>query len=310
MIPLPKQLSKIRAFSLLEILVATAVLAILVVVLASATNAALSTVRRASGKMDQISSARAGFDLLTATLSQATLNTYWDYATNAAGNPEKYVRRSDLHFLIGQGPVAGQSAFFQSPLGRSANANPDGVLNAVGYWVQFGDDSTWKPSHVQASRPRYRLMQGLQPTENLSVFRQSGDAWKNALQNAALPIAENVIAMVLWPRLPAAQDALGTQLSADFLYDSRGGMPVQAAQLPPQVQVVMIVIDEATAARLEAGGTEPDAIREALENRFQEVANFDDDLRQVKEKLDAARISYRVLSAPVTLRESKWSKVP
>lgn len=292
---------------------ATTVLAILVVLLASVTSTSISTVRRASGKMDQISSARAGFDLLTTTLSQATLNTYWDYATNSSGTPEKYVRRSDLHFLIVPGSVSGQSVFFQSPLGRSANAGPDGVLNAVGYWVEFGNDDAWRPSHVQTSRSRYRLMQGVQSAENLSVFKQSGNSWQSALQDvpvSAFPIAENVIAMILWPRLPAAQDATGARLSTDFLYDSRDGTPVQSSQLPPQLHVVMIVIDEVSAAKLEAGGAEPAQIKSALNGRFQNVAQFEQDLSAVKAALDEARISYQVLSAPVTLRESKWSKTP
>lgn len=283
----------------------------MVVLLASAMNAALGTVRRASGKIDQISSARAGFDLLMATLSQATLNTYWDYATNA-GNLE-YKRASDLHFIIEPGSISGQSVFFQSPLGRSTSQGAEGLLNAVGYWVEFGDDSAWRPAHVETKRFRYRLMQGVQPAEALTVFKQTNDAWKDAVQEVpehALPIAENVVALILWPRLPTAQDSSGTLLGSDYLYDSRDGLSVQSAQLPPMLQATIIVIDEASAIRLESGASEPTLIKNTLNGKFQNVAQFDTDLSEVKAAFDAERINYQILSVPVTLRESKWSKTP
>ncbi|XHR30547.1 MAG: prepilin-type N-terminal cleavage/methylation domain-containing protein [Chthoniobacteraceae bacterium] len=298
-----------RGFTLLEVLVASAILMLMVVLLASAIGTALATVRRSNSKIDQFAATRAGFDSLTAILSQATLNTYWDYDNPTT--PTNYIRKSDLHFLItnttGDG---GQSVFFQAPLARSGSTIPLGVLNAVGYWVEFGDD-TWKPGHVIINRPRYRLIQGIQPTESLAIFTNTTATWINGIKSIptpAFPLADNVIALILWPRRPTAQDSAGTELTADYTYDSRTGTDIQKAQLPPSVQVTMIVIDEASAIRITSGNTEPAVIQNALKNRFRDVTQYQTDLDAVKSALTTARINYLVLSSPVTLRESKWSQ--
>jgi uncharacterized protein (TIGR02599 family) len=306
-------------FSLLEVMVATAVLSILVAVLGSAMLYSVSTVNRAEAKIDQFGAARAGFDRLTATLSQATLNTYWAYDDPNA--PQKYERRSDLHFLIAKPdalpaspnarPNWGQSVYFQAPLSRGGVGGANGLLNAVGYWVAFEENKAWRPDHVTSQRPRYRLMQGVERTENLSVFNSTTPNWANNLRapsTGAFPLAENVVALLIWPRLPIAQDPNGTTLSGNFLYDSKNGTPIQRAQLPPMLQITLVVIDEASAARMENGIQEPPAIVNALSNRFLDPAKYEQDLQSVQSEFAIKGIQHLVLSAAVPLRESKWSK--
>lgn len=296
--------TKLRScgFTLIEVLVASAVLALLVVLLASATSSTLSTVQRAQAKIDQFSAARAAFDRISSAISQATLNTYWDY--DDPSNPVRYERKSDLHFLVQPGPAHGQEIFFQAPLEGS------GRLNAAGFWVEYGGDGAWKPDHVATERHRYRLMQAIQPTADLSVFSEPGSGWVDSLRTVtggAFPLADNVLAVILWPRRPSAQDPSGTALTGNFSYDSRSATGPQRAQLPPALDLVMIVTDEATASRMENGSAEPDAVKNALQNRFQSVADFETDLLEVRRALDSKGINHRVFSAPVTLRESNWS---
>jgi uncharacterized protein (TIGR02599 family) len=172
------------------------------------------------------------------------------------------------------------------------------------------NENVWRPPHVSVPRWRYRLMQGIQPAEQLSVFTEPDEAWKDSLcdpAQAAFPLAENVIAMVVWPRLPLSQDETGTGISSDFLYDSRAPTGIQAGQLPPEIQVTLIVIDEASAARLDRGSLEPEAIADALQDRFLKVSDFEGDLAAVQSSLNEAGVNYLVLSSPVVLRESKWS---
>jgi uncharacterized protein (TIGR02599 family) len=295
------------AFTLVEVLVSSAVLAMLLAMLAWVTTFSLSTTGRAEAKIDQFAAARAGFERLTTTLSQATLNTYWDYDNPAA--PTKYVRKSDLHFLLESAPRSGQAVYFQAPLARGAQEGTTGLLNAVGYSVDL-NENVWRPNHVTQPRWRYRLMQGIQPAENLTVFNDPSKNWKTALADpaqAAFPLAENVIAMVLWPRLPLSQDASGAQLTSNFLYDSRVGTPIQSGQLPPEIQVTLIVIDEASAVRLDQGSIEPKAVTDALNGRFVRVADFANDLAAVQNSLTTAGVNHLVLSGSVVLRESKWS---
>jgi uncharacterized protein (TIGR02599 family) len=117
-----------------------------------------------------------------------------------------------------------------------------------------------------------------------------------------------VVALLLWPRLPVAQDPKGTALSDNFLYDSKNGTPIQKAQMPPMIQITMVVIDEASAARLENGVEEPGAIVDALGKRFEDPAKFEADLQSVQTQFASKGVQHLVLSAAVPLREGKWSK--
>jgi uncharacterized protein (TIGR02599 family) len=126
----------------------------------------------------------------------------------------------------------------------------------------------------------------------------------------ATPVADNVIALIIRPQDPAASPP---DITANFAYDSRLGatanpQPVTANQLPPNLNVTMIVIDEASAKRFENSTQEPSIISSALDGKFQKVENYQADLDSLKNTLGAARIQYRVFETAVPLRESKWTK--
>ena len=134
-------------------------------------------------------------------------------------------------------------------------------------------------------------------------------------------VAENVIALVVWPRRSEQDDPLGTTLTDDYTYDSRttaawgGGspprQPVQAHQLPPTVLLAMVVIDEESARRLEDAGDQRTEIEAALAGLFQNtpgsVEKYTADLKELESRLQGKRIGYRVFFTTVSLRESKWS---
>ena len=120
-----------RGFTLVELMVGIVISIILVGVLLAVMTQLSTTVRTVGNKIDAFQGAEAAFDLMTQTLSDATLNTYYDYDSSSA--PTTYLRRSDLHFLVEQNsnlPTAfpnanansGQSVFFQSPAGYSNNS--------------------------------------------------------------------------------------------------------------------------------------------------------------------------------------------
>jgi uncharacterized protein (TIGR02599 family) len=337
-----------RAFTLIELLVGMVVAVIMVGIMLAVFNQASVTIRTTAGKMDAFQSAQAGFDIMTQRLSDATLNTYYDYDSQTA--PTTYLRHSDLHFYIGQNgnsylqgllPAAnansGHSIYFQSPLGYSngsANyANTPGLLNACGYFIEFGPETTYWPTLFSGGatltpRYRYRLMQAIQSTENNGIYGdQEGTAaevsptWITALNKIALPIAENVIAMVIWPRQDPAADPVGNLISTDYQYNSRQGFPLPAAatgttaaiqseQMPPILQLTMVAIDEASAIRLQNGATAPLVIEQALQNRFTDVTKYGTDIAVVEAVLIANHIRYQVFTTSITLRESKWSATP
>ena len=399
-----------RGFTIVEMMVSCVVLALLLTILLSATNHATSAVTHASGQIEAFSAARAGLDTMTLSLSQATLNSYLDYYDNSGTSrsgyalahsgstqgfvPLRYGRVSDLVFLIRQrgavgsnsGTGSGQEIYFITPQAYSTHADyqsTQGLLNACGYFIQYGNSGSFSPSLITtgAGRNRYRLMQALQPTETLQIANYlsaqgtnhtgtdpsiwkatpgTGSAgWAESVKASAIPLADNVIAMIIWPRLSASDEAASGAFSqsgaaalspgssiggrawsgstsgiSDFSYDTQfATLPVAATnsrwagggsvyvqypwvnQLPPRLQVTLVVIDEASAARIESqknGGPqaneEPSVIVNALAKApFNMASKFQTDMDALTKELANNHINYRVLTTTIPLRESKWS---
>jgi uncharacterized protein (TIGR02599 family) len=319
----------------MELIVAMAVFVVMMGLVMSIIGQMSGIWKYSSRQIEAFQSARAAYDLMTYSLSQATLNTYLDYAdannswmteANASTfSPKRYIRRSELRFLsaaAGSGPVpgtagTGQAVFFQAPLSYTESAayeNMESLLNICGFYVEFGSDQAYLPDHVPASsaKYRYRLMQLLVPTEQNNVYRDgTGNGWFSDHVSQARPIADNIIAVVIRPRDPSAGDdeAPNDAYGYDSAYQAMNDpQPVQAHQLPPMVEVVMIAIDGDSALRIDNGSTEPAQITTALEGRFEDRSRFEDDLSGVKAALTAAQIEYRVFSGVIPLRESNWSK--
>ncbi len=178
-------------FSLMEVLLSTAILAIIMVGLMTAMGTVQRTFVTSRGKTHEFREARQAFELLTRTLSQATLNTYWDYyyagtksnvppATGSSA-PSGYVRQSELQFLVGAAadlvskkatPAThpGHAIYFQVPAGLMADGRSAGtLLNARGYAVRFGSDEENRPPFLReydiATHWRYQLVEYRPPSE-------------------------------------------------------------------------------------------------------------------------------------------------
>ncbi len=308
-------------FTLIELLVGMAVLSLLMVILLGVINQTSTVVRKTHAQVEAFQGARAAIDLMTRTLSQATLNTYWDYynsnderrsPANASWfKPAKYDRASDLHFLIEANPTYGQQIYFQSPLGVTQDAQQaqtQGLLNACSYYVDFGGNANFRPDFIsKKERFRYRLMQAVQPTESMTTYLDTTSKWKEKVSDSAWPIAENIIALVIWPRLSLAEDPRGISISSNYLYDSRNGPKVQKSQLPPAIQITVIAIDETSAIRMEAGSSEPAAIAQALSGKFANPVAFQEDLKAISASLTDHHIGFEIFTSVIPIRESKWS---
>ena len=89
-----------RAFTILELLVSMAVLMLLAVLSQQILGSTATAWKSHKARLGAFEGARAAFDSLTSRLSQATLNTYWDYDNPA--QPQRYLRQSELHFITGK----------------------------------------------------------------------------------------------------------------------------------------------------------------------------------------------------------------
>jgi uncharacterized protein (TIGR02599 family) len=184
------------AFTLLEVLLSSALIVLVMVFLLASVDQTRRTINSTTARMNQFQAARAGFEAMTRNLSQATLNTYWDLDFNGSV-PIRYRRQSDLHFVMDRAANLGlptsspakyptHSVFFEAPLGQTTTPSPtnaaqrkygslNNLLSVVGYYVEWNEDTS-NPAFIAdlpdrvPKRFRYRLMEVIQPAEYNMVY--------------------------------------------------------------------------------------------------------------------------------------------
>jgi uncharacterized protein (TIGR02599 family) len=197
-----------RGFTLIELLVSMTFLVILMLVVTQVVGIVQRTWVRSNSRVSQFREARTAFDVISRTLSQATLNTYWenefDPLRTSLGQQinraKNYVRQSELQFISGptatvlQGAAGnaanypGHAVFFQAPLGvtrlvlatDAQAANTENMVNLLcgrGYFVEWGDDQPYRPPFLNGMntvpiRQRLRLME-YSPTAEMNRIYDS-----------------------------------------------------------------------------------------------------------------------------------------
>ncbi len=266
------------------------------------------------------------------------------------------------------------AVFFQAPTGFTGQTTGTGatvarkyrslsnLLSVVGYYVKWGVDEN-VPAFVKphvSDKYRYRLMEAVQPSESFSVnntlaFPKATD-WIHAavglkalpsstdpnapkgMQNSSRPLAENIIALIVLPKL-SDKDTAAPFLSPNYEYDSRpadsAGKPKlrkdiadgsneyrQFNQLPPVVRVTIVAIDEASAARQQdLTKTVAPKWTDGLFTTASKEEDLAKDLGDPEEpgtntliyRLNppagsaGRRMNYRIYTMDVVIRGSKWS---
>ena len=263
-----------QGWTLAEVLVSTTILAVLAVMMAEAMNMTQRSwlVSRSAALMQQTVDSATG--TLSRQLRLATLQARPGYDTTL----NKLVPASDLHFVCGPAAellpelsgASGDAVFFQLP---ASNGSLQRVLQACGFFVQYGGDEFWRPSFLSAipSQRRFRLLQFHQPASSLTLFQPSsvlGDPsllsqltsrsdlyhWFTqpigdgaTFKSSVSVVAENVLAMIV-QATPSAQRC----------YDSRRYQWEPAAtdaalsrhQLPDTMEITLVMTDEASWSRL------------------------------------------------------------
>jgi uncharacterized protein (TIGR02599 family) len=238
--------------------------------------------------------------------------------------------------------------FFQAPAGYVDDAinfgGMENLLNTWGYYIEYNADTippflqplaTAQPARISL-RNRWRLMEYMQPSNRLTIYSKTsgnpdytGHEWfLDGLSLTPPPthvLAENIIAMVLLPKLSQTEDPTGIKLAPTYDYDST--VDTTAAnpsadpelnpknQLPPVVQVSLVAIDEASAVRMSADDV--NNLTAELESLFSKASQFETDLRKdptassdasLESYLIKHKINYRIFTANVSLRGAKWSR--
>lgn len=241
----------------------------------------------------------------------------------------------------GSARTPGHAVFFQAPLGISNDptlVGLDRLLCARGYFVQFSSDATWVPSFIPATefKHRYRLMEYSPPAEMNSIyaaataadgriastwFDKAGSTATSSSSGAAAtipitrPVADNIIALIVSPRreprdnLEQEGPTGPTQIAPLYSYDSSNPGPAQHL-LPPMVKIVLIAIDDKSAIRLEelsGGSASTPPLGDTINPILADAAQLDAQVAQIVAMLQTQKLNYRVFTATVPLRGSKWS---
>ena len=202
MFPERRRVRRSAGFTLVELLVSITVLAVILLVSTQVFGGMRTVIARTSNQVAEFREARSAFETMTRRIPQATLNAYDDLdpataTSGSTGTASAYTRASELRFisgnaaaLIGNSGTTGtlphptQALFFQAPLGYSNSSSQSGtsspnlvgliqLLNTCGYFIEWNSDQSLRPAFLPASIPlrwRYRLMEMIEPTENLSVY--------------------------------------------------------------------------------------------------------------------------------------------
>lgn len=141
-------------------------------------------------------------------------------------------------------------------------------------------------------------------SEDLQVFETASGDWIDD-SGEAIPVAENIIALVIWPREDGDPPV---RVLDGYAYDSRDDTRAVAInQLPPVIEIAVVSVDERSAER--AGAALQSIVQDASSGLFQSTPSgrFADDLTEFESRLTASGLEVRSAVSAVPVREARWS---
>lgn len=184
-------------FTLVELLVSMAVLALLMVIIMDMLNRTQKTVTRQQARAEEFKEARAALESISRSLSGAVMNSYWAYGDYSVAGKVNYTRQSDGHFVAGPGALLrggdqnapGHAMFFQSSEGQvrlpgstTGLGDPYNLVTCMGYYVHYDTDKNTAPQFIEDRREtlhkekwRFRLMELRVPPEKSILYSSSLD---------------------------------------------------------------------------------------------------------------------------------------
>lgn len=295
-------------FTILEMFVATIILAVVIVLLAQTLNFVSTAWSQGEKQVQRRESGRAILDFITPELQAAMLPV----------NPQDL---KNLQFVVNPKALSDDylnpsAIFWQAPIATDTRM---GEIAEVGYFIQWE-----KPSPTAPPVPnlyRYFLEPVLEQGTKLSVDPDyiynwtdkwdgaTGDRMKSLLRNKSALFAENVVGF--WVRcLDAKGEVIKTKADgssfADQSYDSRKGYKwadgkKDASALPASVELSFALLDSQSARRLN------DTLKDHLITLSRQVTNAADftDKAMKQNELTPIRSDLRPYTTTIYLQNSQ-----
>lgn len=312
------------------------ILAMILLVITSVIGQAQRTWKSATSRLSQFREARQAFDTVSRNLRQAMINSYGDYLPRdtpfTPPPPPFIIRNADLGIrfdratsvVSGSSTAAelpGSAVVFQAPLGLTADEDYRPLKNLLcvrGYFVRFGSDEQFLPYGLRSrlqERFRYRLIEYAPPTETNPVYVAGGKGeWTTISESAGgdymRVVANNVLALVLAPTFndgavgnaptelgQSVQDPVYSFNSFELAeYNQRSTLH----RMPSSTQVIMVAVDDESAARMLTGEASPDILRKAGAE-FTNPQTIDRDVTTLRAYMNSQRYNFRIFSSNVFL---------
>jgi prepilin-type N-terminal cleavage/methylation domain-containing protein len=330
--PIPSTWSRRDGLTLLEILLSTAILAIVLLAIAATMSSMQNIWVHLREKSDQYRATRLAIDTVANRLSSATLAPRWTFDEKATGNSDKFVRDSDLHFVCGpadqlltNGTYSGSAVFFQAPLGEHIEEKGVEPYDQRPAFLREHHD-------LAPERLRFRLMEFREPAHLLPIFQaKSNTETESKLSSAASQdqlyswfrepirhgvakdrhvsvVADNVLAILLTPDDPGS-DLSAPLVGADDVYDSRrfqfqsddNVVKLSRNRLPPVLQLTVIAMSEDAWVKMtdDEIGSMASELRAMLVDRFKNAQSIEADLKVVEAELMRKKMPYRILTTKI-----------
>lgn len=310
-----------HGWSLAELLVSITVLALILVMVAQALSVTQQTWLFAHASHEMVRIAEASQSTLVRHIRRATLDPRLQY-DNSTG---AIITDSDLHLVLGPSTellpelpgAIGDAIFFLHP---GSEGWLQSVLKGCGFFVEYADDSAWRPSFLNSipSRRRFRLMHFHQPSDELIVFRHpalntftnrnelyswfSQPVYNSDAKNISV-VAENVIAMTI-----------KAEAGEGLCYDTRRFQwegPSSAAnamrhRLPQTIDVSLLLTDEASWRKLTPAAADRLAatLKRISQKQIEIEASQQPTFASLQKAMEAHKMRTRIVSLAIPLCDS------
>ena len=255
-----------RAFSLVEVMVATAILGLIVTVLAALISKASQLWILTEAQNQRRSTGRALLQFIARDLETSVIPASYPAISSSGGNLQFITSSTNA---IPSSLLNPHAVFFQAPV---ASDRSRGDLAEIGYFIRW--DTQSQPGTAKAQLCRLEIDPS--DTQNYNIYSTNADGtpatWLSstiidqvapatAAKNYQGWFADNVIA--LWIRCldsqgqPILQTASGVTLNGGYGFDSRqgyiapsSGTAQHAPALPASVEIALVTVDVDTAKRI------------------------------------------------------------